>query len=134
LNFSIDVPAAWSRLDNNTVFVNERNGVSIAVGRLDNTMTLTEVRRFADDIAGPDMRIVSQPAQIQSSDLSSSALRGFVFEVRATSANRQPIYGLIYIINSGNRAYVIAVDIPETSNAPAIRENIARIVRSFVVN
>jgi len=134
LGFTVDIPATWLRLDNNTMFVDTRTNTEVWVERLNHTFTLAEIRDGVTDRARqPEWTIVNQAVATAAAELSSNALRGFKYEMRL-SVDGRTIYLIRYIINSGNRSYIITAAITESNYSEANRETIARIVRSFVVN
>jgi len=137
LGFTVDIPATWARLDNNTFFIDERHGIVVLVGQGNDMFTLQSARDIvSEQERSPEYSLVQPVSQIQSSALSSNALRGFTYQFRVTPRDtaEEPFYITSYLINSGNRSYAIIVLIPENRNGEAIQEIIERIIRSFVVN
>jgi len=135
LGFSVDVPVSWLRFMD-SYFVDQRSAVEITIARVMENFTLTDIREEVERMnRQSEVRVVRPAASIPAAELS-SGLRGFMYEIKVTPdvPGTEPFYLIEYVINSGNRAYIISVTISESNSTTAARENIARIVRSFVVN
>jgi len=134
LGFTMDVPATWLRRDNNSMFLDDRINLGVAVVELDSSVNIQDAREISENIArSPDVTLVRAVAELSRAELSSNALSGFMFEIRRQDA-AGTTYAMYYVINSGNRAYLILATMSEHLNSEANRGTIARMVRSFVVN
>jgi len=135
MRFTMDVPATWLRLENNSIFIDGVSGTRIAVTQINETETLELVRGVAEIIAeDPDHTIVREPASVPAGRLSSASHSGFVLEHRTHVEGHAQVYTILYFINAGNRTYLVAFAISERFNSPAMREIAAQVIRSFVVN
>jgi len=136
MGFSIDVPVTWRRSHNNTYFSCERTGVIFTMSQLSEPRTIEGIREHLDYLVSEfDVTTVHQPSSILASELSSSALSGFVVEYRAVISDGTRVRHTIqYSINSGDHAFLVTVIVPEHADSPLFRDIIARMVRSFTVN
>lgn len=135
MGFTVDIPATWSRFDNNSTFSDGRNGVTIYIEPLlDSAITIEELRAYLRDASEDfDLTIIRQPAAIPAGQLSSGVSRGIILEYRYDSEQGRR-YVIEHVITIENRGLVLTAAFPEHVNSPATREIISEIVRSFVVN
>jgi len=134
MRFTVDIPATWSRFNNNSTFSDTRNDIGIFIEPFDSTLTIEDMREnfrgYAEDFY---ITVIRQPTAIPSGQLSSGVSSGVILEYRYDSELGWR-YVIEYIINAGDRAFALIVVFPERVNSPATREIIAEIVRSFEID
>ena len=133
LGFSISIPAVWGRIADSIFF--DGSGMSVIVQRVNEPLTNELVADVLEEAENAlETSVFSAPTAIPRAQLSSSALRGYMSELRFEDPSDGAIYVTQYFIASGNVFYLVTTRVPEHLNSPANRETLARIVRSFVVN
>jgi len=132
--FSIDVPIRWSQWGG--WFTDSRTGVEFQITRHSDIFTLDDaIEHFNEVLEGLEVEVVREFAPIPSGYLSSDMLSGYMTEVKVTlDMGLGSLYVIEYVINTDERAFCIMVVISEMYSNEFNRENIERIVRSFVSN
>ncbi|MCL2456559.1 MAG: copper amine oxidase N-terminal domain-containing protein [Defluviitaleaceae bacterium] len=131
IGFSIDIPTTWSRLSNNSMFLDSA-GTNVLVQRVaDHPIDRAQAEESSKQMArNADAEIIRPLTTISSSNLSSSAQGGFIFETRRTTGDIS-VVSVIHLINMRNELFMIVASIPEYMNGATNRETLQRIVKSF---